>query len=119
MSREDNLKPNSERTPKERQELARKAGIKSGEARRAKKTMKDMLDYLLDKEIKNNQGKTATTLEAISVSIIKQAMSGNVRAFEIIRDTIGQNPTHKMDFQNLGFNVVVADKEHKEMLEDL
>lgn len=95
--REDNLKPNSERTPKERKELARKAGIKSGEARRAKKTMKEMLDYLLEKEITNTKGEKASTLEAISVSLIKQAMSGNTKAFEVIRDTIGQKITEKLD----------------------
>lgn len=95
--KEDNLKPNSERTPKERKELARKAGIKSGEARRAKKTMKQMLDYLLEKEITNTKGEKASTLEAISVSLIKQAMSGNTKAFEVIRDTIGQKITEKLD----------------------
>lgn len=81
--------------------------------------MKEMLDLLLAKEIKNNQGETATTLEAISVSLIKQAMSGNVKAYEVIRDTIGQNPTHKMDIGNTGFNIVVADEEHKKMFEEL
>ncbi len=81
--------------------------------------MRQMLEYLLAKEIKNNQGEMATTLEAISVTLIKQAMSGNVKAFEVIRDTIGQNPTHKMDLQNIGFNVTVADEKHKRMLEEL
>ena len=89
---EENLIDNSKRSPQEVRENGRKGGIKSGEVRRAKKTMKQMLDYLLEKEIKNNQGETATTLEAITVSLIKQAMSGNVKAYEVIRDTIGQNP---------------------------
>ena len=92
MANSENLKSNSERTPKERKELARKAGIKSGEARRAKKTMKQMLDYLLGKEITNKNGEKATTLEAIMVQAIKQSLNGNIRALEFIRDTIGQNP---------------------------
>lgn len=112
--REDNLKPNSERTPKERKELARKAGIKSGEARRAKKTMKEMLDYLLEKEITNTKGEKASTLEAISVSLIKQAMSGNTKAFEVIRDTIGQKITEKLDISGgLEVQKVFVTKEEK------
>lgn len=54
--------------------------------------MREMLGILLEKEVKNKKGETATTLEAISVSLIKQAMSGNVKAFEVIRDTIGEKP---------------------------
>ena len=120
MAKEDNLKPFDSNQSREKAKInGRKGGIASGEAKRKKKTMKEMLDYLLEKEIKNNQGETATTLEAISVSIIKQAMSGNVRAFEIIRDTIGQNPTQKLNLENLGFNVTVADEKHKKMLEEL
>ena len=52
--------------------------------------MKEMLDYLLTKEIENKKGEKASTLEAISVSMIKQALNGNVKAFEVIRDTIGE-----------------------------
>ena len=47
MPNEENLKPNSERTPKEREELARKAGKKSGEVRRERKLLKDELLLLL------------------------------------------------------------------------
>lgn len=64
--------------------------------KKKRKTMREMLDYLLEKEITNKQGEKATTLEAISVALIKQAMSGNVKAFEVLRDTIGQNPMHKV-----------------------
>lgn len=71
-------------------------GIKSGETRRAKKTMKEMLDYLLEKQIKTNKG-DMSTLEAIMVSMIAKASKGDVRATEFIRDTIGQKPTEKTE----------------------
>lgn len=102
MANEQNLKSNSERTPKERIDLARKAGKKSGEARRAKKTMREMLEMLLEKQIENpdEKGKKQTTLEAISVSLIQKALLGNVRAFEVLRDTIGQKPVEKVEVNN-------------------
>ena len=67
MSNTNNLKPNSERTPQERQELARKAGQKSGQARREKKALKEELILLL------SQGRTQ---EKISLAIIEEALKG-------------------------------------------
>lgn len=85
----DNLIP--VRTEAEAREKGRNGGIKSGEARRAKKTMRDMLDYLLEKDITTKKG-DISTLEAIMVSMIAKASKGDVRAAEFIRDTIGQKP---------------------------
>ena len=47
MANEKNLKKNSERTPSELREMTRKGGIKSGEARRNKKTMREALEMLM------------------------------------------------------------------------
>ena len=105
MANNENLKPNSERTPSERRKNARKAGIKSGEVRRQKKSMREMLDYLLEKELTNKNGEKATTLEAMMASMIKQSISGNVRACEFIRDTIGQKPTEKVEATNATITV--------------
>ena len=51
---EKNLIPNNERTPSERRENARKAGVASGKARREKKTIQKILADLLDSEIKDS-----------------------------------------------------------------
>lgn len=82
-------------TSEEAREIGRKGGQRSGEVRKAKKTMKQMLDYLLEKEIKTNKG-DMSTLEAIMVSMIAKASKGDVRATEFIRDTIGQKPNEKV-----------------------
>lgn len=97
MANNENLKP--PRSTKEARERGKKGGIKSGEVRREKKTMKQMLEYLLERETENDNGGKSTTLEEISVSLIKQALKGNVRAFEVLRDTIGQNPSQKIDIE--------------------
>jgi hypothetical protein len=92
----DNLIPFNELTEEEQRKLAQKGGQKSGEVRKAKKTMREMLDYLLEKQIKTNKG-DMSTLEAIMVSMIAKASKGDVRATEFIRDTIGQKPTDKTE----------------------
>lgn len=84
-----------------------------------RKTMREMLDYLLEKELTNKNGEKATTLEAMMASMIEQSISGNVRACEFIRDTIGQKPTEKVDVDAKGINIVVGSDEDKEILEDI
>ena len=105
MANKENLIDNSKRSPNEVRENARKGGIKSGEARRAKKTMKEMLDYLLEKEINNKQGEKVNTQEAITLALLKQALNGNVKAYEVIRDTIGEKPK---DVQEISGKMSVA-----------
>lgn len=92
---EENLRPFHTLSESEQREIRSKGGIASGEARKAKKTMKQMLDYLLEKDIKTNKG-DMSTLEAIMVSMIAKASKGDVRATEFIRDTIGQKPSDKV-----------------------
>ena len=102
MSNKDNLKVP---TSTEARENGRKGGIASGKKRREMKTMKAMLDYLLEKKISSKDGKKATTLEAMMASMIKQSISGNVRACEFIRDTTGQKPTEKVEATNATITV--------------
>lgn len=81
------------------------SGKAKSEGKLKKKTFRDMLEFLLEKEITNKAGEKATTQEAISVSLIKKAMSGDVRAFEVIRDTIGEKPTDKIDATNTNMDI--------------
>jgi hypothetical protein len=110
MANNENLKPLNERC----KEDAKKIRSKGGKARAAKikekKTMKEMLDYLLEKEIANKSGEKASTQEAISIALIKQALNGNVKAYEVIRDTIGEKPTEKQEITNTTPQIVVATK---------
>ena len=72
------------------------------------KTFRETLEILLAKEITNKAGEIATTQVAIGVSIIKKALNGDVRAFEVIRDTIGQKPTENIIATNT--NIDITDK---------
>ena len=80
----------------EARENGRKGGIKSGEVRRARKTLREELIDLLAENITDKNGRVMQTNKAISASIIKQALSGNTKAFELIRDTIGEKPIDKV-----------------------
>lgn len=80
----------------EARENGRKGGVKSGEARRARKTLREELEILLMQDITDKNGRQMKTQAAISASMIKQALSGSTKAFEIIRDTIGEKPIDKL-----------------------
>lgn len=80
----------------EARENGRKGGIKSGEVRRARRTLREELNDLLMETITDKNGRQMQTQKAISASMIKQALTGSTRAFELIRDTIGEKPVDKV-----------------------
>lgn len=94
--REANLIPTTKRSKSEVRKNAAKGGRKSGEVRRQKKLLKDCLDELLQKEWENRQGEKMSGSEAISVAVFKKALAGDMKAFEIVRDTAGQKPVDKI-----------------------
>lgn len=109
---EKNLKPikKGELTKEEAKRRGQKGGKKSGEARRQKKQLRDDLEVLLS-TVKNNK----SVQEKVCLALIEKAIKGDVRAFEVIRDTIGEKPIEKHQ---------VVDKEkiekvHKELEEAL
>lgn len=106
MANEQNLKPfTSEQSREEAKKNGRKGGIKSGEVRRERKTLKTELTLLLEavEEGKTNQ-------ERMSVALFKEALKGNTKAFEIIRDTVGEKPKEVIDANvNTDIKVTLTD----------
>lgn len=96
MANEKNLIRNEDLTPEQRRENASKAGKASGEARRKKKLLRECLEILLEKEMTDKKGETMTGAEALSAKLFKEAMKGNVKAFEVLRDTAGQKVPDKI-----------------------
>lgn len=110
MANEDNLIPNSERTPKERKQRAKEMGIASGKARREKKLMRETLDIILSMPMKNGKnadvesirsfaalkGKNISVQEAILIAQVQKAMKGDTKAAEYVRDTVGQKPVENV-----------------------
>ena len=78
-------------------ENGRRGGIKSAETKAKRKTLCEELITLLMVTSKDSEGKDHTMQEQISAAMIKQARSGNVRAFESIRDTIGEKQQERIE----------------------
>ena len=87
-----NLVSLADRTMEERQEIGRVGGIKSGESKRRMKTFREELQQLLQMEILNKNGEKISTQQNINSALIIKAAKGDVRAYEVIRDTLGQRP---------------------------
>ena len=93
--RKENLK--SPRSTEEARERGRKGGVASGQARRKKRALREYLEARL--EIKSGD---MTAAEAITVALVDKALSGDVRAYETIRDTLGQNPKQVVEAEVSG-----------------
>lgn len=87
MANNENLVP---LTREEARRRGRNGGIKSGIAKRARKTLKEELLLLLS---------SGDTQQKISLAMIQEALNGNVKAFESIRDTIGEKPRDNHDLE--------------------
>lgn len=90
MANEQNLIPLNKRSQRERKEIARKGAIASNKKQAENRTFKKELITLLN----NNNGENMTN---ISVVLIAKALDGDVKAFQAIRDTIGEKPEDKLD----------------------
>ena len=104
----ENLKPFSERSKDEARECGKKGGKKSGETRLARKTFKEEFTALL--EGVNNKGESNN--KAITMAVMQRALRGDTKAFEIIRDTIGEKPTDKVDInadKDISVSIKVVD----------
>lgn len=100
-------------TPEQRRECGRKGGIASVEARRNKKALKERLEILLEMPMKNGReadieaiknfaalkGKNITVQDAMMIAQIQKALKGDTQAAVFIRDTVGQNPSTRVEME--------------------
>lgn len=98
-------------------EEARKGGLKSAETRRRKKDLREALEILLDKEYTDKKtGETMQGIEVVTAALFKEAAKGNVKAFNTLRDTIGQMPVQKVMIAEVDQSVI--DEVEKTVLGD-
>jgi hypothetical protein len=86
MANEENLKPirNSEMARK----LQEKSVKKRKENQLARKTFRESLLLLLEQDDTQNK---------INEALIQKAMQGDTKAFEVLRDTVGEKPVDKVE----------------------
>ena len=106
--RKENLIDPKDRTSEQLREMTRKGGIKSGEARRRKKTMREALEMLMYHTELKEHTKQMLKAEGISEedfnhqmvitrSLIAKAESGDVQAYNAICGMIGEKPADKVE----------------------
>ena len=106
--RKENLIDTAHRTEEELRAMTRKGGIKSGEARKRKKTMREALEFLMYKAELSEALKQRMKDEgikdedmnhqmAITRSLIAKAEAGDVQAYNAICAMIGEKPAEKVE----------------------
>ena len=93
-----NLIPQNQRTKEEQRQIATMGGRASGEARRAKKTMREVLEVLLETV---DKGSDKTNIEVMMASAVRKAMNGDLKAMEFVRDTSGQKPDTQITVKDI------------------
>lgn len=128
MKNYNNLIPVASRTSEELREMTRKGGIKSGESRRKKKLLRELLDAALDTTLRDkdggmilnpNTGKRMTQREAGMVKLARKFANGDAKAIEQTARLLGEweetmNITADVSTQSdvvMGFDPMAAIRE--------
>lgn len=101
MANEQNLIPNSQRTPEELREITRKGGIASGKARRQRKTLAQIGDMIGGLNIKSEKNRAILRDAGITdedmindvgmmFRLNLKAQQGDTRAIELLSKLRGQ-----------------------------
>lgn len=94
MANEQNLIPGGHKLT---QEEASRGGKKSGESRRRKRQLRDALQELLDREYTDKEGNVADGTTILAAGLFRKAQKGDIRAWEVLRDTVGQKPADRVE----------------------
>lgn len=111
----ENLRPC--RTTEVARERGRKGGIASGKAKKMKRNLKEIANMLLDMQAPEDiqikikelcpdlDEKEMTNRLAIVQRLIFNALAGDNKAFELLRDQIGEKPKEEIINTNQNINI--------------
>lgn len=115
MAKEDNLISLADRTTEEQRKIAIAGGKASGEARRLKKSMREMLKECL--EMTNNKGMSYEL--AVTMGLLKGAIKGNSQNYKTIVEMLGElQPQEQTQTPTLNINIVNNEKLEAVMYEE-
>lgn len=121
----DNLKQfTSEQSRDEAVKNGKKGGVASGIARRERKALREQFEILLslplkDKEIKKKLKKLGITTDemdnqmAMVISMWNKALHGDIKAFNSIRDLLGEKPPENINVNSNPFSELTTDELRK------
>lgn len=128
MANESNLIPVTDRSKEEARALSSKGGKASGATRRRKKSMKDAMNLLLalpvDEANKVKMERLGIDSNAADnqmlmlISAFQQAVKGNVRAMEFIKDLTGASAMTELDKKQLKIEQDKVALQRKKMEQD-
>ena len=95
---DNNLKSFKTYSSEEHRTISSKGGKASARARAERKTMREALITLLENDIKVDNV-TMTGIEAISLQLFNKALTGDIKAIALLRDTIGEKPKEVIEKQ--------------------
>lgn len=110
MNGQDNLISLADRTTEEKREIGIKGGKASGEARRKKRDMKQMLEMCL--EMNNKEGLSYRQLA--TMGLIKGAIKGNAQNYRTILETLGELDPEENTATMPTININVVDNSNLE-----
>lgn len=106
------------KTGKQQVDIARQGGIASGIAKREKRTMREIAEIILSKDVMTSDG-VVTGKYAVLAKVIDKALKGDLQAATFIRDTIGEKPSDKQEITgSLGVKKVFVTKEDQAEVEE-
>lgn len=119
MARED-LINFRDRPREEVQAIARKGGINAAAAKRERRTVREVAQSILGMKAPITQkerialskrwGVTPEDLDVMFVSlaaIAKSALKGDIKAFELIRDSAGEKPQESLALQGMAGDAII------------
>ena len=109
MANEENLIPNSMRTPEELREMTRKGGIASGKARREKATMRKTLEMMLEETSK----KGVPYKDLVTLGLITGAIKGNAQNYKTIVEMVGELQPDNSEQPMLKIEIIDNEKKLK------
>ena len=103
----DNLIPFDKLSEEEQRAIRSAGGKASGKARRKKKELKKLLELALSQPNKYNPNEDNYT--GITAALIAKALAGDTKAFEVIRDTIGQKPIEEVKVSSDNIKITIEE----------
>lgn len=117
--KKENLIPLNKRTKEAQREIAKKGAEASNKKQAEKRLLKDTIEMMLKlqptpqmvNECAEKFGFNPKDLQdIITGGLINKAMSGDSRAFEVLRDTVGQKPKEVIEATNTNTNINIKDE---------
>lgn len=103
MANEQNLIPfTSDQSREEAKRNGRKGGIASGEAKRRRKNLQELVNIAFERVVSHDsEGRPITADEAMVLKQLQNALDGDTKAFITLRDTAGQAPIQRVEVDTI------------------